>query len=106
MVDTVSTPSADGNRERAITRTFHLPFGYRATFCWRPGELLEVRWTPDRPLIRKERSQRKFLAAYQIARRSFFEEVAAALGGNVLIIDGVGPQNVAGTEMISAPTRH
>lgn len=105
-MDTVSTPSADGNRERSISRTFQLPFGYCATFRWRPGELLEVRWTPDRPLIRKERSQRKFFAAYQAARRSFLEEVAAVVGGNVLIIDCGGLQNVAGAEMISAPTRH
>ena len=102
-MDTVSVSSADGNRE--LRRTFHLPFGYRATFCWRLGELLEVRWTPDRPLIRKERSQRKFFAAYQAARRSFLEEVAAVVGGNVLVIDVRG-LHLAGAQVISAPTRH
>ena len=61
--------------ERALDRAF----GYRATFVWRrPDEPFEVRWSPDQPRIRKPRPQRKFLAAYQAARREFFEEVRAA----------------------------
>jgi hypothetical protein len=61
-----------------IERSFDLPFGYRATFIWRRAdEPMEVHWSPDRPHIRKPRPHRKFLAAYQAARREFFEEVAA-----------------------------
>lgn len=70
--------AADG-RSSVIERAFDLPFGYRATFIWRrPDEPTEVRWSPDQPRIRKPRPHRKFLAAYQAARREFFEEVGAA----------------------------
>jgi hypothetical protein len=103
-MDTLSASSADGNRE--LTRTFQLPFGYRATFCCRHGGLIEVCWSPEQPFIRKARSQRKFFAAYQAARRSFLEEVAALVRGTVLIIDSGGFAECAGAEMISAPTRH
>ena len=76
--------AADGNS--LIERAFDLPFGYRATFIWRgPDEPIEVRWLPDQPHIRKPRPQRKFLAAYQAARREFFEDVAAVVGGKILI---------------------
>jgi len=71
-----------------IKRSFDLPFGYRATFIWGGGdEPIEVRWSPDQPRIRKPRPQRKFLAAYQVARREFFEGVAAVLGGRILTLD-------------------
>jgi hypothetical protein len=39
------------------------------------------------PLIRKARARRKFFEAYQAARRSFLEEVAAVIGGDALILD-------------------
>ena len=62
-----------------IERAFELAFGYRATFISRrPDETFEVRWSPDQPRIWKPRPQRRFLAAYQAARREFFEEVGAA----------------------------
>jgi hypothetical protein len=82
-------PSQEAQRRNseAIERKFSLPLGYRVTFCWQPGEHFQLRWSPDVPLIRKARARRKFFEAYQAARRSFLEEVAAVIGGDVLILD-------------------
>jgi hypothetical protein len=78
--------AADGHNS-GIERAFDLPFGYCATFIWRRrDELIEVHWLPDLPRIRNPRQQRTFLAAYQAARREFFEEVGAVVGGRVLIV--------------------
>ena len=74
---------ADG-RNNVIERAFD----YRATFIWRrPYGPLEVCWSPDQPCIRKPRPHRKFLAAYQAARREFLEELGAVVGGKILIVD-------------------
>jgi hypothetical protein len=90
----------------AIERTFQLPFGYRATFLWRPDRI-DIQWEPSLPTIRKERPRRRFIAAYEAARRSFFEEVAAVIGGSIAIIDtDKTMQQIASTETICAPTRH
>jgi hypothetical protein len=79
-------PRAAARRNsEAIERKFSLPLGYRVTFCWQPGEHFQLRWSPDVPLIRNARARRKFFEAYQAARRSFLEEVAAVIGGDVLI---------------------
>ena len=97
-------PAADGNS--LIERSFDLPFGYRATFIWRsPDEPTEVRWSPDQPRIRKPRPQRKFLSAYQAARREFFEDVAAVLGGIIPIVD-TDLKTLSGHEVIVPPTQH
>jgi hypothetical protein len=97
--------AADG-RYSLIERGFDLPFGYRATLIWRrPYGPLEVCWSPDHPCIRKPRQQRKFLAAYQVARREFFEEVAAVVGGRVLILD-TGLKSTCGHDVIVPPTQH
>ena len=89
-----------------IERSFDLPFGHRATFIWRcPYGPLEVRWSPDQPRIRKPRPQRKFLAAYQAARREFFDEVAAVVGGSVLILD-TDQKQICGHDVIVPPTQH
>jgi hypothetical protein len=89
-----------------IERSFDLPFGYRATFIWRgPDEPFEVCWSPDLPRIRKPRQQRKFLAAYQAARREFFEEVGVVVGGRVLIVD-TDLKTVCGREVVVPPTQH
>jgi hypothetical protein len=98
------TSAADG-RNNLIERAFDLPFGYRATFILRRPYGLEVRWSPDQPRIRKPRPQRKFLAAYQAARREFFEEVAALFGGRVLILD-TDLKKTCGHEVIVPPTQH
>jgi hypothetical protein len=96
--------AADGNS--LIERNFDLPFGYRATFIWRrPYGPLEVCWSPDRPCIRKPRPQRKFLAAYQAARREFFEELAVVVGGIITIVD-TDLKTVSGHEVIVPPTQH
>jgi hypothetical protein len=96
--------SAAEGRNSLIERAFDLPFGYRATFIWRHPDLpFEVRWSPDRPRIGKPRPQRKFLAAYQVARCSFLEEVAAVLGELVVDTD---LKAVCGHEFIVPPTRH
>ena len=89
-----------------MQRSFDLPFGYSATFQWKPESGVKVRWEPERPLIRQTRAQRKFFEAYQAARRSFFEDVAAVVGGKVLIVDAPGFQDFESTEVIAPPTRH
>jgi hypothetical protein len=71
----------------------------------RRAEPYEVSWSPDQPRIRKPRPQRKFLAAYQAARREFFEEVAAVFGGGVLILD-TDLKKICGHEVIVPPTQH
>jgi hypothetical protein len=88
----------------AIERKFSLPFGYQATFHWHPAGL-ETRWSPDVPLIRRARERRKFFTAYQAARHSFLKEVAAVVGGGVLILDTSG-LNLVGAEFVRRPTRH
>jgi hypothetical protein len=89
-----------------IERAFDLPFGYRATFIWRrPDEPIEVHWSPDQPRIRQPRPQRKFLAAYQAARREFFGDVAAVVGGSILVL-GTDLKAVCGHEVIVPPTQH
>jgi hypothetical protein len=97
--------AADG-RNSVIERAFDLPFGYCATFIWRRvDEPFEVHWSPDQPRIRKPRSQRKFLAAYQAARREFFEDVAAVVGSRILTLD-TDLKAVCGHEVIVPPTQH
>jgi hypothetical protein len=96
--------AADGNS--LIERAFDLPFGYRATFIWRsPLGPLEVCWSPDQPFIRRPRPRRKFLEAYQAARREFFKEVALVVGGIVLVVD-TDLKTVSGHEVIVPPTQH
>jgi 8-oxo-dGTP pyrophosphatase MutT (NUDIX family) len=99
------TTTANG-RHSCIERAFNLPFGYCATFIWRcPCGPLEVCWSPDQPCIRKPRPQRKFLAAYQAARREFFEELGVVVGGTILIVD-TDLKTVCGHEVILPPTQH
>src|SRR4051794_21177465 len=91
-----------------LERKFSLPFGYEATFHWQP-EGLKTRWCPDVPSIRKTRARRKFFAAYQVARRSFLEEVAAVIGGAVLILDTSVTENAieaVAAEFVREPTQH
>jgi hypothetical protein len=96
---------ASAGRNSLIERGFDLPFGYRATFILRrPYGPLEVSWSPDQPRIRKPRPQRKFRAAYQAARREFFEEVAAVVGGRILILD-TDLKKICGHEIIVPPTQ-
>jgi hypothetical protein len=100
------TASAADGRNSLIERSFDPPFGYCATFIWvRPDQPIEVRWSPDLPRIRNPRQQRTFLAAYQAARREFFEEVGAVLGGRVLIVN-TDLKTVCGHELIVPPTQH
>jgi len=86
----------------SFSRTFDLPFGYKVTFSFPKAD---VHWAPDFPRIRQRRVWRKFLAAYQAARRTFYEEVAAVIGGNIMLVD-TDLVNVVGTEVIRNPTRH
>jgi hypothetical protein len=89
-----------------IERSFDLPFGYRATFVWgRPEEPFEVRWSPYQPRIRKPRPYRKFLAAYQAARREFLKDVAAVGGGAILVLD-TDLRAICGREVIVPATQH
>jgi hypothetical protein len=91
--------------DKAISHrhTFKLPFGYTATFSFPSGEIY---CDPDFPRIRKPRAWRKFFDAYKAARRSFFEEVAAVMGGRVMIVDTADLETVLGTDIIRPPVRH
>jgi hypothetical protein len=89
-----------------MERSFDLPYGYCATFIWRsPDEPFEVRWSPDQPRIRKPRPRRKFLAAYQAARREFFQEVAPVGDGTLLVLD-TDLQANCGREVIVPSAQH
>jgi hypothetical protein len=91
--------------DSVIEHAFDLPLGYCATFIWRgPDEPIEVHWSPDLPQIRKSRLQRKLLAAYETARRDFFENVATVLGGRILILGA--DLKACGHEVIVPPTQH
>jgi hypothetical protein len=86
-----------------IDRCFDLPLGYRATFIWRcPFGPLEGCWSPDQPCIRRPRPRRKFLEAYQAARR---KDLAVLVGGTVLVVD-TDLKTVSGHEVIVPRTQH
>jgi hypothetical protein len=86
-----------------IRRIFELPFGYKATFRFDDLSHWEVSWEPDLPRLRTGRARRKFMAAYQAARRDFLAEVAAVVGGSVLVADADAPDPF---EVIRPPARH
>jgi hypothetical protein len=75
-----------------------LPCGYTATFRWDNG--MKVQWEPNVPRFNSRRHQRKFLEAYANARREFMTDVAATIGGGVLVVDTDGA-----FEVIAPPTR-
>lgn len=91
------------NCRQSHTRTYRLPHGYSAEFSHSPARPLDVHWSPAVPRIHKAREQRKFLEAYRAARREFVQEVAALIGGNVLIVD---TDEQLSREVILAPARH
>jgi len=99
----MSSPDAEFNSE--ITRSFALPQSYRVTFRWKPPNEFEIGWSPDPRRMRKARAWQKLFAAYQAARREFLEEVAALIGGAVLVLD-TNLKAVVGTDIIHSPTRH
>jgi hypothetical protein len=86
-----------------LERAYSLPHGYSVTFSSNPGQPFEARWSPDVPTIRKARQRQKFLEAYRAVRREFLNEVAATIGGNVLVVDT--DQHMT-CETILAPTKH
>jgi hypothetical protein len=67
-------------------RIVKLPYGYTATFQWREG--MRIEWKPNVPRIHSARHRRKFFEAYKMARHEFMTDVAAIIGGNVLVVDG------------------
>jgi hypothetical protein len=76
-----------------------LPCGYTATFRWNNNGM-KVQWEPHVPHIKSLRHQCKFLEAYANARREFMTDVAATIGGGVLIVDMDGT-----SEVIVPPSR-
>lgn len=74
------------------TRRFSLPHGYSAEL-------------PAFPRIKKHRAFRKFVTAYQAVRREFYTDIAAIVGGNVLIID-TDLVTIDGMEVITTPRKH
>jgi hypothetical protein len=68
-------------------RTVRLPYGYRATFVFRPDpHFFEVFWEPDRPRIRSARAWRKFQAAYFEARDEFLSEAMTMTGQSMAVV--------------------
>jgi len=87
----------------SLERTYSLPHGYSVTFSSNPNQPFEAQWSPDVPVIRKARQRAKFLEAYRVVRREFLNEVAATIGGNVLVVD---TDRCMTCETILAPTKH
>jgi hypothetical protein len=87
-----------------LVRTYSLPFGFQATFHWRDAHL-QIDWHPRFPRIKKQRAWRKFVAAYQEARRDFYTDIAAVIGGNILIVD-TDLKTIDGFEVITSPVKH
>ena len=87
----------------SFARTYALPHGYRVTFCSEPNQPFMAEWSPSLPRIRKARQQQKFMEAYRTVRREFLNEVAAVIGGSVVVIDT--DQHLT-RETILAPTKH
>jgi hypothetical protein len=71
--------------------------------CRGPDEAFESRWSPERRASGSRR-QRWFLAAYQAARREFFEG-GAVVGGRILVVD-TDLNTVCGHDLIVPPTQH
>jgi hypothetical protein len=68
---------------------------------------LQVEWSPDAPRIERSRPRRKFIKAYQAARRDFFEEVATTTNGTVLVVDSdVNLTRMDRMETIRPATQH
>jgi hypothetical protein len=85
-----------------IEHTARLPHGYTATFRWHDRQTpTAVEWTPGVPRILSNRARRKFWQAYAAARRAFMTDVAAVLGGVVVIADVTGE-----VELIPVPVKH
>ena len=61
--------------------------------------------TPAFPRIRKHRAWQKFVAAYKKALRDFYTDVAATIGGAVIIVD-TDLKTVDGMELIPVPVKH
>ena len=81
-----------------------LPGNIEATFRYTPLGV-EVEWSPAVPKARHWRRP-KFKAAYERARRDFFELIADQVGGPVLVVN---PDAEAAAELVQAiepPRRH
>ena len=87
-----------------LIRIYTLPFGFKARFRWH-DQRLGIEWSPHLPRIEKPRARRKFVAAYQDARRDFYTDIAATIGGNILIVD-TDLKTIDGLEVIAAPVKH
>ncbi len=85
---------------KPLKRTAALPLGFEATFTWDDGAM-SVSWEPEVPVIQSPRHWRRFLRAYQDARRDFLRDVATTLGGNVGVADLTGE-----IEVIQPATKH
>jgi hypothetical protein len=85
-----------------IQHTARLPHGYVATFRWKGRERpMAVEWSPGVPRILSNRARRKFFTAYAAARRAFLTDVAAVLGGAVVVADVTGE-----VEAVPVPVKH
>jgi len=83
-----------------MQHTVRLPYGTRATFSYSEAGF-NVEWEPAPPVIRNPRARRRFFEAYREARAAFLQDVAAVMGGNVLVVDTSGEMAV-----IRQPVKH
>jgi hypothetical protein len=85
-----------------IRHTASLPLGFVATFTWTgEGEPMSIEWKPTVPRIHSPRHRRRFIAAYEQARREFMRDVATTIGGSVLVADLTGR-----TELVQPATKN
>lgn len=82
-----------------LVREYKLTLGYSVEFSFGSG--LEARWSPDVPRINNARPRAKLRRSYEDARRSFLQELAASIGGNVAVIDTDGQ-----SEVVMKPVSH
>jgi hypothetical protein len=81
-----------------------LPFGFTAHFRFCGG--LTIGWTPHMPAIKSPRARRKFMEAYVRARNEYMQVVATAIGGRVMILDGISPADISQAHVADPAERH
>jgi hypothetical protein len=85
--------------------TAELPFGFTARFRFEAGHFSIV-WSPHEPVIKSARARKKFMEAYQRVRNEYMEVVATAIGGRVMILDGLSPTDIARAHVSDPAERH
>jgi hypothetical protein len=82
-----------------------LPYGYTAYFRFEYGHF-HIVWAPEVPVIKSPRARQKFMKAYVRARDQYMEIVATAIGGRVMMLDGLSPADIAAAHIADPAERH